>query len=248
MSSTLIAHSPKFNSKLVTMAELQRLPFAQAIGPRHKPVQHAHLMEALHQEIDHRGYAIEREQLALAADSAAIFGVIDLVPKDGVYSLAARNKSFGFRNATDQSRGLWGVAGSRVFVCDNLSMSGELFALKRKNTTGLDLGDAVARGFDKFLQQSEALELQIEAMAARGITDGNAKQLIYDAFTAAVLPVRLLDDVHRFFFKADDTTPDTQPRTYFGLHNAFTRAMKDLTPVRAFGAGVQLGKFFNLQA
>ena len=38
-----------------------------------------------------------------------------------------------------------------VMGCDNLALSGQIFAFKRKNTTGLDLGHAIATGFDRFL-------------------------------------------------------------------------------------------------
>ena len=40
--------------------------------------------------------------------------------------------------------------------------------------------------------------------------------------------------------------PDCQPRTEWGLHNAFTRAMRDLTPLRQFGATQGLGRAFGL--
>jgi len=235
MSSTLCAHSPKFNSKLVDLAHLRNLPEPMALGRMHKPVHHATLVDAIRGEVDKRGYMIAREQLALAANSAALFGVMDLVPAEASAGVGmipgVRGLSFGFRNAIDQSMGIKAVAGARVFVCDNLALSGSMFALSRKNTTGLDLGDAMALGFDKFLQHATALDISIARLEARILGDGEAKAVIFDIFSARVLPSRLFDDVDRFYFKATDETP-----------------MKDLSPVRGFGANVALGNLLGLRA
>jgi hypothetical protein len=251
MSATLIAHSPKFNSKLVTLDALRGLPAPLALGRMHKPVAHATLVDAIRGEADSRGYLVKREQLALAANNAALFGVMDLVPKDDQVNLVGnqeRGLSFGFRNATDQSMGIYAVAGARVFVCDNLALSGSMFALKRKNTTGLDLGDAMAGGFDKFLQHAVALDISIARLQATILGDGAAKAVIFDIFSARVMPSRLFDDVDRFYFHPTDEQTDCQPRSLWGIHNACTRAMKDLSPVRGFNANVALGNLLGVKS
>jgi len=66
-------------------------------------------------------------------------------------------------------------------------------------------------------------------------------------FAARLVPVRLFDDVERFYFRRrrDAGLPT---RSLWGLHNAFTRAMKDLSPVRGFRANVALGNAFGIKA
>lgn len=243
MASNLALHNPKFNAKLVSYGHLATLPEPQALGPMHKPVGHVKLVDAFRAEITTRGYQIERESFALAANSQALFGVIDLKTD---LAEATRCLSLGFRNSVDMSMGIQAVAGTTVFVCDNMALSGSMFALKRKNTTGLDLGAAVAGGFDKFLLHSQALEVEIGRMTVTEVSDSQAKQLIFDVFSAKVIPVRLFDDVDSYYFRPNQTMPDCEPRTMWGLHNAFTRAMRDLTPVRRFGATVGLGKMFGM--
>lgn len=249
MSSTLIAHNPKFDAKLTTADALMKLPAPVAMGPNHEPVHHGQLVEAIHGEINKRGYDVAREQLAVSGKGHALFGVIDLVKKGATWVAdQARGLSFGFRNATDQSLAIRAVAGARVFVCDNLAMSGSMFAIQRKNTTGLDLGDAIARGFDRFLQHAEILDLQIARLEGEVLSDDNAKKMIYEVFAARIVPVRLFDDVDSFYFRPAEAMTDCQPRTFWGLHNAFTRAMKDLSPVRGFGANVALGNYFGIRS
>lgn len=243
-------------SALTSFDGLRHLPEPVSLGKNHKPIPHTVLVEAIHQEIDRRGYTVQREQLALGKKGAALFGVIDIQPTVPVIDVTGgqltipegRGMSFGFRNSTDRSMAIRGVAGQRVFVCDNLSMSGDLFAISRKNTTGLDLGDAVARGFDKFLAHIGALNFEVARLESVYLTDNEAKCVIFDVFAAGIVPIRLFDDVERFYFRPTDEQTDCQPRNLWGVHNSFTRAVQDLTPTRLFSASVALGKQFQLKA
>jgi hypothetical protein len=238
--SNLSLGNPKFESKLVTHADLRAMPEPVALGPNHKPVPHIVLVDGLLNEIDRRGFVPVKTQFALGHKGDALFGVIDLQGK-----FSDRSMAIGFRNSVDQSLGIQGVAGSHVFVCDNLALSGSVFAFKRKNTTGLDFGSMIATGFDKFLLQAEAFDVQVARLQGTVISADRAKTVIYDIFAARVLPVRLFDDVNRFYFDADaETVPEVASNrgNVWGVHNAVTRAMRDLSPVRQFGATVALGR------
>lgn len=247
MASTLMAHSPKFKSKLVSVDQLRALPEPQALGIRHKPIPHAVLIDQIKEEMQRRDLVPVREQYALSAKGQALFGVIDLEGESILgRTPGERGMSVGLRSSTDSSLSIQLVAGSRVFVCDNLSMSGDMIAVHRKSTTRLDLGSALVEGFAKFLEHEYTLDLRIAELSAYQLEDGEAKQRIFDVFNAKVLPVRLFDDVARAYFQASDQTPDTQPRSLWGLQNAFTRAMRDMTPVSQFQATVRLGKAFAM--
>lgn len=251
MGSSLTLHNPKFDSKLVSRGALINLPEPEAMGLRHKPVPHCVLVDAIADEIDRRGFNITREQLALGSKGQAIFGVMDLTPKAEMVLTETnfnreRGMSFGFRSSTNQVLSIQAVAGTRVFVCDNLALSGNMIAIQRKSTTRLDLGEALASGFDKFLQHSEEITISIERLAGTVLSDSRAKEMICDLFMAESLPTRLFDDVTRFYFKPLDSQPDCQPRSLWGLHNACTRAAKDLPPASHFRASVRLGRAFDL--
>jgi hypothetical protein len=256
MASTLSAHSPKFNSFLTTRDGLAALPEPVSLGRMHRPIHHARLVDALTAEVDRRGFNILRESFALGKKETAIFGVMDLEPKDGVTpemigraSVAMspdRTLSLGFRSGNDRSMAIKLVAGTRVFVCDNLALMGDVIAMKRMHTTGLDLADALGSGFDKFVAQTEILDAHIERLADSKISDDAARSIGFAVFAQGIVPSRLLDDVNRFYFKPTDDMTDCTPRSLWGLHNAFTRAMHDLTPVRQMSATVALGKYFGM--
>jgi hypothetical protein len=244
MSSTLIAHA---GAELTTYAQLAGLPAPQALGRFHAPVAHARFVDAVREEVIRRGLTITKEAYALQRDGHSLFGVLDLAAANAAgLTLPQQGLALGLRNATNQQFGLHLVAGGRVVVCDNLLLSGDIVALARKNTTGIDLRAELQRGFDRFLLQAEQLTRQVEALAAWPLTTSEAKALIYDAFAARFLPSRLFDDVDTFYFRPTDETPDCQPRTAFGVHNAFTRAFKVLSPARQFEATQDLGRHFGL--
>lgn len=250
MASTLCVHSARFDAKHVTFDALKALPEPAVLGPHHKPVPHHVLIDGFRQEAAARNLVITREQFALGAKDAALFGVMDfdtatsqaLVPVESGPS----GLSLGFRSANDLSLAIRAVAGARVFVCDNLALSGDMFAISRKHTQGLDLAAAIRAGFQKFVAQAATLATQILSLNNGVLTDGDAKIAIFELFHQEVLPVKLFADVNTFYFEQSDERPDCLPRNAWGLHNAVTRAIKSLKPVPAFQRTVAVGKFFGL--
>jgi Domain of unknown function (DUF932) len=240
----LMAHA---GSALVTQAELAALPPPVRRGPYHQPVPHGQLVQAMQATALDRGFAVTHEELALGRAGHRLFGVMDLVVREGGDCAGTeRGLSIGFRNSTDTSLSITVVAGTRVFVCDNLALSGDLIALHRRNTTRLDLDVALQEGFDRFLTHAQALDAQIAALQGYELTVTQAKVRLFDLFSTKVLPLRLFAQVAENYLRPSEAMTDCQSRTLWGLHNACTRAMKALTPMRAFTANIALGRAFGL--
>jgi len=256
-NANLMTHA---GAQLATFEELKALPMPTSLGTQHNPIPHALLVEALRVEAQERGYLVKREQFALGDKNAKLFGVMDLavktveadpdviVPVVNGEIVPETGLSLGFRNSTNQTLAAQIVAGKRVFVCDNLALSGDLIAMLRRNTFGLDLERALREGFNKFLVHADTMDRQIAQLQAREITDLQAKARIFDIFANRIVPVHLFDDVAEFYFNPAPDMTDVQPRTVWGLHNAFTRAMKKLKPAVAFNTNVALGKAFELKS
>jgi hypothetical protein len=58
--------------------------------------------------------------------------------------------ALGLRTSNDKSFAIQIAIGARVIVCDNLLLSGELIALKRKHTAGLDLIEELTAGVRRY--------------------------------------------------------------------------------------------------
>ncbi len=239
MSGTLSAS----HSQLVSRVELLTIAPPPATGTW-KPVAHADLIHAIDRQLLVRDITISHEQFAIQHEGARLFGVLDL-------AYAATNEfaaAMGVRTSNDKSMALEIAVGLRVTVCDNLLFSGDLIALRRKHTSGFDLNADLSKAIDRYQTHLTILRDQVLELQGRGITDEAAKLLIFDAFRAQILPIRFFPTVTQTYFEPGESMTDVLTRTYWSLHNAFTRAIKQMAPGPAFAATAQLGKLFNLHA
>jgi len=237
---------------VVTFAELSALPAPLPLGPMHRPVPHHELVQVLKEELQATGFEAVREEYAIQHQGLKLFGVMDLAPMPGVSSPLSngdKGLSLGFRHGNDQTLSLTLVCGCRCFVCDNLTLSGDLIVLRRKHTKGLSLTDEIRAGMERLLLEYSALEQGILRLKEQGISNHEAKAILYDAFVyQGVLPMRYLPKVGSWYFDPPSDAEDCLPRTAWGLHNAFTRMVKELaSPARRFEASTQIGRMFRLK-
>ena len=247
-TATLITHC---GARRVSCDELRLLPDPEALGTRHRPIRHDVLADAIRGEAAARGFSVAREEYAINREGAALFGIMDLAGEavqTHALALPGTGPSLGFRSSTDESMAIALVGGSqRTFVCDNMAFAGDVFALKRKSTTGLDLGRAMTEAFDRFLEHSTRFVTALGRMQNTPISDSDARERIYDAVVTGAVPLRLLPAIHEAYFSVDlATRPECADRTVWGLHSAFTRSLKQLSPTRAWTANVALGRLFGL--
>jgi hypothetical protein len=244
MSSTLIAHC---GGTYRTREDLARIPTPAATGTW-KPVPHFDLVTSLVDDLGARGIAVVREQYAtVGRDGARLFGVMDL-RVDGL-DTPDLSTSLGLRGANDKTMAIQCIAAARVMVCDNLAFSGSdgAVVLKKRHTSRLDLAQVVPPAIESYLQKAGAFRLDIERMRDFALTDDRAKAVIYEAFTRhhAVLPVRLLPQVHRFYFDDEEQRAKFEDRSLWSLSNAFTEAVKSLREVPQQRYGFQIGRYFG---
>jgi hypothetical protein len=203
-----------------------------------KPVPHGELVEALRAELDRRGLDVKREQYAVQQQGNVLFGVMDLDWRDdGEYAAA-----IGLRTSNNKQHAISMAIGARVFVCDNLCFSGDVIALKRRHTSGLNLPKELCAGLDRYQDGFIRLQDGVEHLQRTTLTDGQAKRLIYDLFRQKVVPLRLFHPVVETY----QASYRQQGATLWSLHNAFTTHVKSLPPAPAFRATLRLGQFFSL--
>jgi hypothetical protein len=64
-----------------------------------------------------------------------------------------------------------------------------------------------------------------------------------DAFRQEILPIRYFKPVTDIYHNPAVDMTDVLPRTRWGLHNAFTRCVRQMAPAPAFAATTALGQF-----
>lgn len=106
-----------------------------------RPIPHSTLVNTLGKVLSSRGLTVKREEYAVQRDGNLLFGVLDLAWGETAEYYAA----LGLRTSNDKTFCIQIAIGARVIVCDNLLLSGELIALKRKHTAKLDLVEELTK-------------------------------------------------------------------------------------------------------
>jgi hypothetical protein len=232
-------------SQIVTRDQLRSIP-TPASTASWRPLPHVELVETLEDRLQAAGYRIEREQFAVQTGGLRLFGTLDL--RNGHELGEGLGFALGFRHANDKSLALQIVGGARVFVCDNLALSGDIQVFKNKHTHGVygRLRQALGTYLGKLGQQIELIKDRFGVWQAAEISDDQAKVLIYDAIAKGIIPSRIRPEVHEAYFEAARLNyQDCAPRTKWGLHNAFTRSIKALNPAPAYEANLGLTRLFG---
>jgi hypothetical protein len=186
------------------------------------PIKHSDVLDAMLETVDQTGFAVEKMRLALSRQGSQFFGTLDLrCPIAEGVSLAV-----GIRNSINQTLPLGFVAGTRVFVCDNLAFRAELLVSRKHTTNGRTrFREAIVRAVGE-LETFRAVESRrIELMRAADITDIEAESLILRAYERRIVSHRLLPDVIRGW--REPGHDDFQARTKWSLFNAVTGALAD---------------------
>lgn len=152
--------------------------------------------------------------------------------------------AIGIRNANDKSMRLGMVAGYRVFICDNMSLSGDFKPLLAKHSKNFDLVEAVSMGVDRIQRGWQPLREGIEFKRQYQLNGTEAQSMIYRAFMEQRFPIKLLRAVHNEYF-VHPSYEEFREKTVWSLENAFTTAFKQLKPVQQYAATAKLGKFLK---
>ena len=225
-------------SVFVTRQELLQIPPPSPTATW-KPIAHADLIQAIDRQLLVRGITILEEKFAIQREGARLFGVLDLSIEGDTPEFCA---AMGIRTANDRSMALEIAVGVKVFVCDNLCFSGDLIALRRKHTSRFNLNADISMAIDRYQEHLGTLRGQIGELKGQALGARDAKLLMFEAFAKEVLPIRFFHVVLSNYFHEGGTE-----QTAWGLHNAFTRAIRQMAPAPAFAATTKLGRIFGLR-
>lgn len=244
---TLMVHA---GGKICERRELALAPLPEATKSW-RPIPHLGFVDQLKAALGNRGHYVQKEAFALSVDGLKLFGLFDLShPEGGEKSGGV----CGFRNSNDKSVAIRAYAGERVFVCDNLALSGNTVVLARKHTSRLDLDLEVGRGVQRWEVEMNRFRGVIRKMQEVQIGQEAAKSLIYRAFIEdEIMPGRLARPVHDAFFgllrdeneHLNEKFGEWGGNTAWRLNNAFTWAAQEMPIMARSKALVRVGQFFE---
>src|SRR5919199_3303363 len=181
-----------------------------------KPIKHAALVGAIHEELAHRNITVAKEEYAVQRQNHMLFGVMVLNYLQTDEFAAA----LAFRHANDRSEAVKMYAGVKVFNCDNMSLSGDEIILHKKHSPRFNLAAALPEAFDKYQDGALQLTRNIDELKGALCSQLDAKEMIYDVFRRRIVPLRLFHPVveswHRQLPDNDGSSNE------WLLHNCFT--------------------------
>jgi len=132
----------------------------------------------------------------------------------------------GLRNSHDKTFPAGIVAGASVFVCDNLSFSGDIkFARKHTRFINRDLPQLVERSIGLLMAKWHDQDKRISAYKRFEIQERDAHDLVVRACDVGVCSNRLIPAVlHEWREPRHDAF---EARNVWSLFNSFTEALKD---------------------
>lgn len=224
-----------------TKADLAAVPVPESTDS-YVPVPYGRFVEEVELHVPRFGLMIAEEQFALARDGQQMFGVLTCTNGHGNEDFAL---AIGLRNSTDRSLSVQLLAGSKVWLCDNLAFSGEVKA-SRKHTAHVfrDLPDIIYRMLSQVRSMQARTVTEIEAMKARMLERRDADHLMVEAIRANALPASLLPKVlERWENPAQSEL--FGGKTAWLLFNAFTEVMKTRSPRQQMEDSLRLTGVFR---
>jgi hypothetical protein len=209
------------NSREVDRVMLAEVPRPEETNT-YTPVGHLELIEkvdGIARELLHRD--LYRESFGLAKDGQRMFGVLTYKNgEDGDMGL-----SIGIRNSYDKSMSIGVAMGGRVFVCDNLAISGEI-RIVRKHTAGVwqSIEDMTISTLFKHRPVWEQLQEDVETMKQVKISDIHGHEMLGRLIGANVLTPTQITPAYREW--DNPSMEEFYPRTLWSLYNAVNQALK----------------------
>jgi hypothetical protein len=194
--------------------------------PTWVPIPHGRLLDGVGDCLTRAGLAVVAEAHGLTRDGNRYFGLLQLAPASPPADAQDFGLVVGLRNSHDKRFPAGLVVGATVFLCDNLSFSGEI-RLARKHTAHVerDLPRLVERAVGRLGDLRRTQEQRFAAYRRHELTDGAAHDLLIQALDARVAPVTKLPAILKEW--REPRHPEfREGRTAWRLFNAFTEGLK----------------------
>ncbi len=186
------------------------------------PIPHLQLVTHVERTLQANGLVVGTQAHGLTHDGARYFGLMEVMRDENAEDYCW---VLGLRNSHDKTFPAGITAGASVFVCDNLSFSGEV-KLARKHTSHIcrDLPRLVQSAVGKLMDRWNHQDTRLSTYKLAEIEDRTAHDLIVRAVDVGVCPNKI---VPRVLTEWREPRHDAfAPRNAWSLFNAFTEALK----------------------
>ena len=187
-----------------------------------RPIPHEEYVRQVEWELPRYGLDVVHEAHALTHDGSRYFGLIQV--QNGCNS-PDYSWVLGLRNSSDKTLTAGLVAGNSVFVCDNLSFSGEV-CVSRKHTSYIleDLPGLIGNALGRLLLMFRSQDQRVERYRATRLNDADAHDLTIKALDSGVVCASKIPELLKEW--REPRHREFEPRTVWSFFNATTEVLK----------------------
>jgi len=217
----LLAHC---NTNYVTEEEVFEVPAVEGTDTW-KPVSHAAVLGPLGEAVEDVGLEVVNRTYSLSPNGHRMFAVWELNKVDSGMAYTV-----GIRNSMDKSMALGIVAGTRVFVCDNLAFSGE-FIRFRKHTKGIveELDELCREAVESLIVKLKAFAEWHKRLITYVLRRRQAEVLTFRAIEMGVINPSQFGAFYALYF--EERGKYRKPDLYH-WHEAVTDLNKSVNPLK----------------
>jgi Domain of unknown function (DUF932) len=188
------------------------------------PIPHDRLLSGIIGSLELNHMSIVGESHGLTHDGSRYFGLLQVVNGQNADDFGM---VIGVRNSHDKTFPAGLVVGASVFVCDNLSFSGEI-KLARKHTSNInrDLPQLISRAMGQLTDQRGKQDLRFASYKQTEFSDAQAHDIVVRAVDALVCPVTFLPGVLKEWREPRHQEFRANGKTAWRLFNAFSECLK----------------------
>jgi hypothetical protein len=187
------------------------------------PIPHHRLLAGVQESLTRSGLNVVTEAHGLTKDGNRYFGLLQVANGTNPDNFGL---VVGIRNSHDKSFPAALVLGACVFVCDNLSFSGQV-KLARKHTAHIerDLPQLVERAVGMLSDLRNTQQQRFATYQSQELTESGVHDLIIRALDSRIVPVTKIPDVLQEW--REPKHPEFRKgRTAWRLFNSFTEILK----------------------
>ena len=210
--------------KNVTKVEVSRV---QVQRPDHagriwKGIAHGVLVNAIEAAIARKGWIVSNSAFSLSKDKADLVGAFDLtIP--GLDAPDGVGFALGFMTSNAMRRSLRLYVGSRIFVCNNGCVTGELI-LRHKHTNHFRIENNIDHAMSLYRNRIEDTRDMIDGWKKSGLELNMSNSILMAAGRRGIMPFSRIGQVDSEYWKP--SYAEHNEKTSWGLLNAFTHIVK----------------------
>lgn len=192
------------------------------------PIPHSELITGVKDTLIRGGLHIENEQYGLSYGGNRCFGLMHLTNGNNSDDYGT---VLGIRNSHDKKFPAGLSVGAGVFVCDNLSFSGEI-TIARKHTKQIrkDLPRLIETAVGKIGDARISQDKRFDAYKQHELTDKDVHDLTIQALDVQAISTRTLPQVIQEWRQPTHPEFTEDGKTLWRYFNACTEALKHYAP------------------